>query len=694
MHTVLLALPLLAASLIACDSSVEFAGTPVKKADPPPTSADATPPDTPPTIIEPTTPAAPSVVVLEESFPASDTQTTSIAFDPEYRFATQTVTLAEQPPAMLRLRQIERAAGDMSFQQGHDGQRAAPESFSISQSGKLDLLVVVDDSTSMSTEQTRLASQLQPLLSKIGNTDWQIAVVSTSSPCIQAPGLIKKGDPNAATKFSDAVIIPLDDTVIEKGFPMAVKALKGECNNVTNPWIRPGSAIGVLILSDEDNCGSHEFEGCPGEQGETAQQMVEYLRSIRPAEMGKIYGLIRSGNICTTTAFDAPKYKVGIDLTGGTWGSICAADYSPTLQAISDNVSRIVKREFTLVNAPDAGTLQVTVDGVEVTSGFTINGKTLSLTVVDPMQENLVVNYIYGATPKYSRFTLPADPDPSTLAVTVNGAAAAATDYSFDTATREIIFVDEPVDDAMIRVRYRADQPLPTEFMLGTSDVLGDPIEVAVAGSPTQDYVFDPAAAKVTLTSPPMDGAEVAVTYRKASGRIVRYPVVVDDAAEGQNVEAKDKLTGDDLIVTIDGRQLVFGAADVVAGREVDVTYELGYDPAELSFGLGETPLPDTLDVSAENGACGDGLSVVGQTVSFACDPMDVGKVTIKFSYVAARYDTFTVSGDLPAGELSWQVFVDGDEVTEFERLGRSIKLPLGLLARDSVVTVKVSTKN
>ena len=598
MQYVLWLLPFLAATFVACDSQVEFAGTtPQKQAVPAPpgdNAADANPEVEPPPA-KTDEPDAPSRVVLEETFPAADVQTTSVSFDPEYRRATQTVTLQEQPPATLRLNQIERTAKNDPFTQGHDGQRATPETFSISSAGKLDLLVVVDDSTSMTSEQTKLASKLEPLLSKIGNTDWQIAVVSTSDPCPRFNRLIKKGDADALTAFSNAVMIPLSDTVIEKGFPMAVKALKGECNNVTNPWVRAGSAIGVLILSDEDNCGSHDFEGCPGEQGETAQQMVDFLRSIRPAEMAKIYGLIRSGNICTATAFDAPKYKMGIDLTGGTWGSICAADYTSTLQAISDNVSRIVKREFTLVNAPDNGTLQITVDGVDVTTGYTLNGKKLNLTSVDPANETLVVNYIYGATPKFSGFTLTAAPDPTTLNVKVNNVLVPATGWSYDTVTRELTFVDLPADDAAISIRYRINQALPVEFALGTTDVLGDLLEVQVAGTPTTDYTFDPATAKVTLGTAPADGTEVAVTFRKASGRVVRYPVSVEAAEEGQPLVAKDKMTGDDIVVTIDGRELVFGASDVVDGREVEVAYEIGYDPADLSIVLANTPLADTL---------------------------------------------------------------------------------------------------
>src|SRR5690606_38580271 len=145
---------------------------------------------------------------------------------------------------------------------------------------------------------------------------------------------IRKSDANASQLFEAAVIVPLDNTVVEKGFPMAIRALNGECDGVTSPWIRSGSALGILILSDEDNCGSHAGEGCVGEVGETVAQMVDYLvgpDGIRAPGEARIYGIIDGADTCGLSAFPAPKYKAGVEATGGTWGRICDANYTATL---------------------------------------------------------------------------------------------------------------------------------------------------------------------------------------------------------------------------------------------------------------------------------------------------------------------------------------------------------------------------
>ena len=45
--------------------------------------------------------------------------------------------------------------------------------------------IVIDDSDSMDGYQQKLANNLPSILTHIGNTNWRIAVATTSDPCLR-----------------------------------------------------------------------------------------------------------------------------------------------------------------------------------------------------------------------------------------------------------------------------------------------------------------------------------------------------------------------------------------------------------------------------------------------------------------------------------------------------------------------------
>jgi hypothetical protein len=696
---------LTAGTFSGCSSEAEFAGTngaPKENSDNALPQEPGTPPEETPveqpteeTPAEPTDPIGPEPkpepkkFSLEREFSPVTVEDIAADYNPEYQMMDQNVTLRELAPATLSVRQLERAMGQESFQQGRDAQRADPEMFSITEAGKLDLLVVMDDSTSMSQEQTNLASKLDPLISKLENTDWQIAVVTTSDPCLRGNRLIKKSDADRNTAFLAAVgDIVLSDTVIEKGFPMAIKALKGECKGVTNPWLRANAAVGILIVSDEDNCGSHAGEGCPGEQGETVAQMVDYLRSVRPADQGRIYGLFEGANECGTSAFTATKYKQGVDQTGGRWGSICQNDYTTTLTQISDDVRKIVKREFALKFPPDQGTLMLTVDGNAKTTGFSLNGNMLTVTDLSAIDQSLVVNYSYGAIPKYKIFKIAGNPDPSTLAVTVNNQPVGG-NVSYDSAMQDIVFVNEPADNAVIRVSYRVNTPLPKEFSVAGTDILGAPAMVKVDGKAENAYTFDPNLMKIVFDQAPADGKSVDITFRTKGGRTTRYTAALTDLTTAKAITAVDKNSGMPVTVATAGNDLVFEADDVADGRMIVVRYDIGYKPEDLQFDLAHMPLGGAVTVGVSDPTCEKMVTVAGQEVRVDCGRGKAGTINLKYRAVTAVDTEFTIDADFP-DQAEWKVTVDGVPVVA-ERNGKTISLPADLFSEGSKVKVIVN---
>jgi hypothetical protein len=613
----------------------------------------------------------PMPVTIEQTFPAARFEELKVEVDPPIRYASQLITLREAAPVTATLRQLDRGRQQDAYTQGHDPNIADPEQFALTRAGELDLIVIVDDSNSMADEQANLSTKLSALLSSISNTDWQIRVVTTSDPCPRNNRIIRAGDADAAAAFKNAVEVPIVKNVVEKGLPMGLKALAGECNGVTTPWLRSDSAVALLVLSDEENCSSPYADGCPGEFGDAPQDMIDYLATIRPDGNARFYAIIEGpGDPCRLSAWEAAEYKAVVDATGGAWGSICEPDYSATLATISANVSRIVARRFPLAHVPDPGTLMLTIDGKQLTSGFRVEGKTLILepNTVDVDDLKLVVTYSYGATPKFDRVTLSRAAAPGTLTVKVGSETLKADAYTYDAATRELVFDEMPADDTIVVAKYRPYQPLPKRFEQATA------------------FRFDPAGPAIELQTAPADGVEIAVRHRSAAGRMTRYPA----AFAGKTIlpMGRDAQTGASVPVQLDQGEIIIAADDVVDGRRVAVTFDLGDTPQELTYDLGHEPVPGSVSVVDENGNDVCDAQTVGTVVELSCEPAEAGSFTLNYSHVVEYYSTFTLPGQFAADAATWEVWVDGQRLDGFTRDGYTVTIAADLLAPDSEVKV------
>ena len=152
----------------------------------------------------------------------------------------------------LDFQQIDRPQVTESHQQGAAPSSATDSFQQESENGIVDILIVIDNSGSMREEQQNLSTKLQPLLTSISNSNWQIGVITTDprDPCMRA--VIKKGDANYLSAFATAINAGTSGSGNEQGIRQAVEGLG--CS--TNQWVRANSSLAVLIISDEDNCSN------------------------------------------------------------------------------------------------------------------------------------------------------------------------------------------------------------------------------------------------------------------------------------------------------------------------------------------------------------------------------------------------------------------------------------------------------
>jgi len=211
-------------------------------------------------------------------------------------------------------------------------------------SEQLDLLIVIDNSSTMERELEQLSTQLPSLLSYIKQTDWRIAmtVMDSSDSCIRR--IIQKTDENIEDLFYQEIAsLGTEGSETEKGIYMATQALS--CDN----WVRKDSALVLLFISDEGNCTKNGRECAIRPYGKIDYFSKGLKKIGRDIKTTRIYGLfshpshknrLAQGNLpCQTAVENAPQYKELVDRTSGISGSICHEDYSQILKNISKHIS-------------------------------------------------------------------------------------------------------------------------------------------------------------------------------------------------------------------------------------------------------------------------------------------------------------------------------------------------------------------
>ena len=580
-----------------------------------------------------------------------DRQDVTADIQPAFGLVDETVRMKVAPESQAGFRQMVRSDVANSFRQGFDGV-VRTETFSVSRAGLLDILVVVDNSTSMEEEQQNLAEKLEALTSAVDDTNWQIGVINMSSPCLRLNRVIKRNDADRVDAFRQAASVGMHNGVVEKGYPMAVRALKGECNGRYNPWIRQDSTVAVLVVSDEDNCGSNNgSNSCAFDYGKNATEMVQFLRQIRPADKAKLYGIhwIPNDRSCRTALGEAWKYQEGINLTGGYAGSICDADYTTTLQRISRDVRKSVVKEFTLSDSPDMRVVEISVDGQNLGSGYTINGNKVVLDQASSDGKTmLVVTYSYGGVAKFDSVTLTKSPDDGTISVMVDGAELDSTAWSFDPATRVLTFASRPSDRAVIDVRYKEKISWRKTFSLGRADVVSGSVRVAVNNAQaTGGWTFDAQSGTVAFDAPPPEGSSITVNYRVNSDFTTTYASSVSQLDKVKTVTAVDASSGAPVGVGISGNSIVFERAEVQPGRVVVVSYDYGEDNQEQTWELASMPEEGTFKMEANPaGACTSDVRIEGKTLHFRCAPGDRATLHLEYKTITARHSSFDLSAE------------------------------------------------
>ena len=666
-----------------------------------------------------------AVVVDDVTFKAGLINSATTNYKPAFGLIQDELTMKEQPPVKLTFQQASRKPISESFTQGHPGSVTIKD-YAISSTAELDLLVVVDNSSSMAAVQAMLAVGMRDFIGNLQSVDWQIGIITSDNPnnpnLINADGCqlygtngrpggqpIRKGDPDASSKFLSTIInIGARGSDNEESILNTYKHLTGTCAYGNNQWLRPNALLGVVFVTDEDSyCPEpldpvthlptrpKDFDSELCTQGQRPTDLIRLLTPPqRAASMARVYSLTwRPDDMQCYSNAQRPANRVleVMNAVGGFDNSICQDNYSATLQAIATDASRVVRRQFLLPNIPILDSVHVIIDGIPSTD-FVIEGSTLTLTRVTAAQTTLHVSYRHDPIPIFSSVNLSQKAYPRTLEVVVNGSVLNATDFTYDSATSTIQFAETPANYAHIAVEYRPDGYLKNSFDVGAISMSPVPAKVTINGRATDEFVLDTSTHSLRFSSPPPDGAEINFSYVRSDAKILRYAAIEGSGgAKPYSVLAVDKETNEPLNTTVIGAEIVFDELDFKQDRHVIVTYNYGDGTTLQVHDLAYEPLEGSVQLKDESGgsSCFKNIVVTGKQVSYYCEAQSLSSVAIDYEYIEQRYEAFTLTKLIPQNGFI-QVYVDGAANANFQVEGQTIRVPKSETNPRSIVRVVV----
>jgi hypothetical protein len=653
-----------------------------------------------------------------KTFEAGQLETASLTIDSGFNLISQDFLLVQAPKSAELSQQLDRTIYEDTFTQGHNGISAA-QSFQISEAGIFDLLIVMDNSSSMGPYQNRISQNLTSILKYISNTNWRIAVVTTTNACLNRTADGRKyitradydADPVKATQDFQAMIkIGEGGDPVEKGIKVAADAMTAQgCTTSSNEWLRADSQRSILLITDEHNCGSGSNEGCIGTPYETAQYFYDRVGYNVPVNAFLLLQEPPAANPADPTDpnhdcqnsggyLDLPnpaEYVRMVNDTGGIYTDICRSNYSSILEQISMNVRKKINVQFELAQPAVATSLDIKLDGKKV-NAFTVSGSTL--TILEQVPEGSVtldVGYKHSPVPMVKSFAPKQAGDANSFDVTINGERLDKSLYQYNSTTGKLELNNIPPEHAQIKLKYRENIPLRKVFNYAANFMPGS-LEVWVNDKKVTNYIHDEATKKVSFNTAPADGSQISLRYEMPGDRKLKYPILGADAARIEKFRLIDRETNEELLASVDNGNLVVDHDVIFNGRKVRAIYNMDYEFEEKQYNIAITgqPFPDTLKISAEGDeeVCSQNVTVHSETIGFSCADEDFEKLDITYKYAESYRNSFNIGVDY-SGPKSYKVYVNGNEISNYHIVEDKLVILKKDLPAGSVVKVLISPK-
>ena len=224
----------------------------------------------------------------------------------------------------------------------------------------VDVLFVIDNSGSMSSNQTNLATNFDTFMNMFvaSGADYHIAFITTDSPYFVGDMITTATVNPVGEAVSQITSIGTRGSTIEKGFEMSYEAtLTTGDAGPGSEFFRSDAKLVVIYISDEDDFSNSL----------TPLSMESHLRSIKSASnlivAHAVAGDVPYGCSGSGSAQAGLEYSALVSRLSGTFLSICTSDWGTPMEALARD--SITEDSFYLSKRPIESTITVYVDGVQ-----------------------------------------------------------------------------------------------------------------------------------------------------------------------------------------------------------------------------------------------------------------------------------------------------------------------------------------
>lgn len=294
--------------------------------------------------------------------------------------------------------------------------------------GKVDILFIDDNSSSMEQEQKRLGERFASFANELQNYDWQAGITTTDCsngeygicgsllPLSGASGtILKPTTPNFLEVFKNTVqrsetydpdtglsCLVNPNVQCPSGNETPLRATieaMNKRNKDNKGFFRSGADLAVLVLTDEDETPDI------GGGITSAEAVVNQFKTIWPSDKKlSVYGIIiKPGD--TACFNEQKKQMIGAsasygtkpnelaNLTGGSSHSICEKDFTLTLRRIAQNVTKM-NRTVELPHTPLTGSVRVDFNPAHTTK-YVVEGNRVIFDDPAPVGTQVDIYYEY-----------------------------------------------------------------------------------------------------------------------------------------------------------------------------------------------------------------------------------------------------------------------------------------------------------
>ncbi len=278
----------------------------------------------------------------------------------------------------------------------------------------VDVLWVIDNSCSMSEEQTALATNFPRFMNFFADSglDYHVGVVSTDMSDFNQRGkllrdpssglrIIDSSVQNPAAVFSGMATLGTNGAADEKGRAAAYTALVTRAAIDNAGFFRPDAFLSVIVVSDENDYSGNSPISLP--------DFIDWMQNVKATpDMVSFSSIVNPPTGCPgTSSLDiGTEYLQVTRAVGGVEWPICSPDWDQALEELGLRAAGL-RREFFLSEVPVQDSLAVWIEdgterrdyyaGVDYTYNRQRNSVLFATIIPDPLTEVFIEYQVLAA---------------------------------------------------------------------------------------------------------------------------------------------------------------------------------------------------------------------------------------------------------------------------------------------------------